>query len=449
MEKWMRWCGWVVLVAMAVSLTAAPQARGAAAAPGAKNVILMISDGCGYNHMWAADLFQAGTVGAQPYEQFPVRYGVSTNAANTPPYSPTLAWASFNWVKDIGATDSAAAGTALATGVKTNKGAIGVDVAGKLVENVLERAEKLGKSTGIVTSVTFSDATPAAFGAHVPSRNAEEEIARLMLTTSAVDVIMGTGHPWYEDGGKRRAAPNYQCVGGETTWAALSAGTAGADADGDGQPDPWKLIESKSDFAALAAGPTPKRVCGVAQSWDTLEAARNLNFTAAPYTDPFPANVPTLREMTEGALNVLDNDPQGLVLMVEGGAIDGAAHANVGTRMVEEQVEFNKAVETVIGWVERHSNWNETLLIITADHETGCVTGPGSDPQWQPLANNGPGKMPGLEFHSKSHTNSLVPLFAKGAGAEAFTKAVIGADPQRGKYVDNTAVAKVVMTALR
>jgi alkaline phosphatase len=324
-----------------------------------------------------------------------------------------------------------------------------VDVAGKRVENVLERAEKLGKSTGIVTSVTFCDATPAAFGAHVPSRNAEEEIARLMLMTSAVDVIMGTGHPWYDNAGKRRAEPNYEYVGGETTWAALSAGTAGADADGDGEPDPWKLIESKADFAALAAGPTPKRVCGVAQSWDTLEAARNLNFAAAPYADRFPANVPTLCEMTEGALNVLDNDPQGFALMVEGGAIDGAAHANVGTRMVEEQMEFNKAVETVIAWVEHHSGWNETLLIVTADHETGYVTGPGSDPRWQPLANNGPGKMAGLEFHSKSHTNSLVPLFAKGAGAEAFADAVIGIDPQRGQYIDNTTVAKVMMGALR
>jgi alkaline phosphatase len=449
MRKWMRWCGWVVLLAIAISLTAAPLVSPAATAPEAKNVILMISDGCGYNHMWAADLFETGAVGTQPYEQFPVRCGVSTNAANTPPYDPALAWATFNWVKDIGATDSAAAGTALAAGVKTNKGAIGVDVAGKPVENVLERAEKLGKSTGIVTSVTFSDATPAAFGAHVPSRNAEEEIARQMLMTSAVDVIMGTGHPWYDNAGKRRPEPNYEYVGGKTTWVALSAGTAGADADGDGEPDPWKLIESKADFAALTAGPTPKRVCGVPQCWDTLEAARNLNFSAAPYTDPFPATVPTLCEMTEGALNVLDDDPEGFVLMVEGGAIDGAAHVNVGTRMVEEQMEFNKAVEAVIEWVERHSDWNATLLIVTADHETGYVTGPGSDPKWQPLTNNGPGKMPGLEFHSKSHTNSLVPLFAKGAGAEAFTEAVIGTDPQRGEYVDNTTVAKVIMKALR
>lgn len=442
MGKWTRWMWCVALLAMAAGLSAAP------AAPAAKNVIVMISDGCGFNQMWAADLYLKGQVGAAAYERFPVHLAVSTHAANTPPYDPALAWGSFNWVKDVGATDSAAAGTALATGVKTNKGAIGVDAAGQPVENLLERAEQRGKSTGIVTSVNFSDATPAAFGAHVPSRNAEAQIAQQMLLSSAVDVVMGTGHPWYEDSGKRRAAPKYDYIG-ETTWAALTAGTAGADADGDGKADPWRLIEARADFQKLATGPTPKRVCGVAMSWDTLEAARDLNLAAGPYTVPFRADVPTLLEMTQGALNVLDNNPKGFVLMVEGGAVDGAAHMNAGPRMVEEEVEFNKAVDAVIEWVEKHSSWQETLLIVTADHETGYVTGPGSDPKWNPLANNGAGQMPGLEFHHKSHTNSLVPLFAKGAGAESFTAAVIGADPQRGKYIDNTTVAKVAMAALK
>ena len=443
MGKWMRWWWCLALLAMAAGLSAAP------AAPSAKNVIVMISDGCGFNQMWAGDLYQKGQPGAAAYEQFPVRLAMSTNAANTPPYDPAKAWASFNWVKEIGATDSAAAGTALATGHKTNRGAIGVDAAGKPVENLMERAEKLRKSTGIVTSVSFCDATPAVYAAHAPSRSALEEIARQMLLSSAVDVIMGTGHPWYEDSGKRRTTPDYEGVGGENTWAALTAGKAGADADGDGKADPWHFIEARADFQKLATGPTPKRVCGVAMSWDTLEAARDLNFLAAPYTVPFRADVPTLREMTEAALNVLDNDPEGFALMVEGGAIDGAAHVNVGTRMVEEQVEFNYAVDAVIAWVEKNSNWNETLLIVTADHETGYVTGPGSDPNWNPLANNGAGKMPGLEFHSKSHTNSLVPLFAKGPGAESFTTAAIGTDPQRGKYIDNTTVAKVAMAALK
>jgi len=448
MVRHYRWLAGLLLVAtLVLGGIAWGAAEAAPAAPKAKNVIIMISDGCGFNHMWAADLYQYGKQGAQPYESFPYRYAVSTHSASSPAYDPARAWADFNWVKG-GATDSAAAGTALATGVKTKNGSIGVDPEGKPVTNLMEMAEGMGKSTGIVTSVSLTDATPAAFAAHVTARGQQEEIARQMVFSSGLEVAMGAGHPWWQDSGEKRAKPDYECIG-ESTWAALSAGTAGGDCDGDGQPDPWRLIEDRAAFTALATGPTPKRVFGMAQAWDALGAARPGDFTAAPYAVPFPERVPTLRELTEGALNVLDNNPRGFVLMVEGGAIDGAAHLNVASRMVEEEMEFNKAVEAVMAWVARNSNWQETLLIVTADHETGYVTGPGSDPKWQPLANNGAGKMPGLEFHSRSHTNSLVPLFANGEAAKAFAGYLVGDDPVRGPYVDNTAVGKVVMGAIR
>ena len=93
---------------------------------------------------------------------------------------------------------------------------------------------------------------------------------------------------------------------------------------------------------------------------------------------PLNTTVPGLATMTEGALNVLDNDEQGFFLMVEGGAIDWAAHANQTGRTIEEEIDFNKAVDAVIYWVQRNSNWSETVLIVTGDHETGTLYGPGS-----------------------------------------------------------------------
>jgi len=153
--------------------------------------------------------------------------------------------------------------------------------------------------------------------------------------------------------------------------------------------------------------------------------------------------------MAMAAFNVLDNDPDGFCVMIEGGAVDWAAHSNLSGRVIEEEIDFSCAVEAVIKWVETHSNWSETLLIVTGDHETGYLTGPGSDPEWKPLVNNGQGKMPGMEWHSGSHTNSLIPLFARGAGADQFSQLIVQRDPVRGPYVDNTSVAKVVFEALK
>jgi alkaline phosphatase len=157
--------------------------------------------------------------------------------------------------------------------------------------------------------------------------------------------------------------------------------------------------------------------------------------------------------MTNAALNVLDEDPDGFFLMVEGGAVDWASHNNQSGRMIEEQADFNKAVETVINWIKKNSNWGETLLIVTADHETGYLTGPDSGdtptgPVWNDLVNNGRKVLPGFEWHSGSHTNSLVPFYAKGRGARLFKKATAGDDPVRGTYVDNTSVANVIFQLL-
>jgi alkaline phosphatase len=285
--------------------------------------------------------------------------------------------------------------------------------------------------------------------AHNASRNNYEQIAQEMVYQSAADVIMGAGHPCYNsNGGYNDCSNDYKYVGGLATWDDLLAGTAGGDADGDGLDDPWTLVQSREDFQALMSGETPDRVLGVSQVRSTLQQGRYGDELADPYVVPFIETVPTLAEMARAALNVLDDDPEGLFLLVEGGAVDWAGHSNQSGRMIEEQIAFDQAVKAVVEWVEANSNWDETLLVVTGDHETGYLNGPGSDPGWEPVVNRGAGVLPGMEWHSGSHTNSLIPFFAWGAGAWRFAEGADGWDPVRGAYIDNTEIGQVILAAL-
>ncbi len=349
---------------------------------GPRNIIVMISDGCGYYHVDAASIYQHGESNAQVYHRFPVQLGISTYASGGK-YDPDKAWKQFNHVMS-GATDSAAAATTLSTGVKTYSGAIGVGTDRKWLIHMSERAEEMGKATGVVTSVEFAHATPAGFVAHNTSRNNYEQIAQQMILDSTIDVIMGCGHPLFSNSGKP-AINTYQYVGGKAVWEGLVAGAVDfdlngdgiidnsvEDADGDGDPDPWTFIEELAQFRGLASGIAPKRAIGIPQSHTTLQQGRS--------SSAFNAGVPTLEEMTRAALNVLDDDPEGLLLMIEGGAIDWASHSNQSQRMIEEEIDFSNAVAAVVEWVEMNSSWAETILIVTGDHETGYLTGPGSGP---------------------------------------------------------------------
>jgi alkaline phosphatase len=420
-----------------------------------KNVIVMISDGMGYNAMLAGDYFQYGATGNQVYQQFPVRKAMSTYSV-AGSYDPLQAWGLFDYLKKS-PTDSAAAATAMSTGVKTYDAGIGVDVDGKRLYHVAERAEKLRKSTGVITTVEWSHATPAGFVAHNASRNDYEGLAKEMINDSATDVIMGAGSPLYDDNGAPLATPGtYKYVGGVDTWNALVNGTAGGDADGDGDADPFKLIQSKFQFERLASAKrTPARVCGTVRAATTTQQNRGGDKMAAPYTVPMNANVPDLKVMTKAALNVLDNNRKGFFLMVEGGAVDWAGHANQPGRIIEEQIDFNRSVDAVYRWVNRYSSWDETLVIVTADHETGYLWGPGTGADgtgkgtWVPVANNGEDTLPGMQFNSGDHTNSLVPIFARGSGASTLGCKATKKDSVRGKYLDNTDIAKTLFSVMR
>lgn len=101
----------------------------------------------------------------------------------------------------------------------------------------------------------------------------------------------------------------------------------------------------------------------------------------------------------------------------------------------------------MIDWVETNSNWRETLLIVTADHETGYLEGPGANPVWTKMTGQA-GQMPNQSWNSGDHTNQLVPVYAKGAGSKELERLAVGKDPVRGAYLDNTDLANLLLQDL-
>lgn len=440
---------------LGLGLVASPLAAASATAAtptGPKNIILMISDGAGYAQFDAASLYQHGTthgqVGVDPatgvvervpgtasqvYETWPVQVAQSHFSVDGG-YVTEDAWGSFRQVAS-GATDSGAAATALGTGVKTTNGTIGYTPEGERLLTVGEQAKAVGKATGVVTSVPFNHATPAGFVAHNQSRNDYQGLATEMID-SGTDVIMGGGHPNFTDAHTSRSSND--------TWISQ----ADFDRLSQGGTD-FTYIDAKQSFEDLATtDDAPEKVFGLAQVAETLQYNRPglANDEVLPFTDR-ANDVPALSTMTEGALNVLEQQEEGFFLMVESGAVDWAGHANQTTRLVEEQIAFNDSVESVDEWVEQNSSWDETLVIVTADHETGYLAGPGSDPTWTPLTGE-QGQLPDVSWHSGGHTNQLVPFFAKGAGSEVFTQRATSWDQVRGAYLDNTAIGESIFDFL-
>jgi alkaline phosphatase len=407
----------------------------------AKNVIFMISDGWGYNQIKATNYYNGTT---EAYENFSVKYGMRTNSANNPAgYDPIQAWSNFDYVKS-GATDSASAATAMATGVKNYDGQINIDTSGNKLKTIVEYAAEKGKATGVVTSVEFSHATPAGMYAHNISRNNYAQIANEMLN-GPLNVIMGAGNPRYDDNGKYQFTPKtYDYVGGEATWNALR---------GNSHPGNLTLIESKAAFEALATtSTTPEHVVGVPEVHTTLQQARTpapgANVALNPTNDtPRNSSVPSLALMTKGALNVLDNDPDGFFVMIEGGAVDWANHANQIGRLIQEQNDFNKAVDVAIEWIKANGGFEKNLLIVTGDHETGYLQGP-TPGVVNDIVDKGAGNLPGAYYNSGSHTNSLIPFFAEGAGSKLFNYFANENDPVRGKYIDNTEIFLVMKSQI-
>ncbi len=334
-----------VLPLLALLLLAAGcLAPGAAVRP--QRIILFIGDGVGTGY-WSAALISNDTLAVSA---FPVVGLVDTRA------DPEIV------------TDSAASATAYATGAGTCNGAIGVDREGRVLPTVLERAETRGLATGLVVTCSLTHATPAAFAAHVERRSAENEIAE-QIAAHEIEVLLG--------GGRRRF---------------------------DRAPDPGAptLLEQMQSRATCVLS------AGEFRALDLERVNRLVGLFADGHLPAFAEREPGLPEMTRAALRILDRDPEGFFLMVEGSQPDWRGHENAPLEdVLAEVLDFDAAIGAAL---EYFATRPRTLIVVTADHETGGLAVEGA-----------PGEGIRLDYTTGSHTAELVPLFAIGPGAERFT----------------------------
>lgn len=463
-----------------------------------KNIIVMIADGAGYNMLAATRLWRGGPLAVDrpgflqmAQSTYPLRTGnepvdgpegLRQDAEAT--YTSARAWntravagnsrvprftdfpAGFEGYEWARATypDSANTATAMATGVKTYNNAINVDGRGQPVLSLAEVAKASGKATGVVTTVQLGDATPAAFGgAHSISRSRRSEIVFEMFSSGTLDVIAGTGNPDFDDDGKPRA-PSYRWFT-ESMWTDLKGGTNASGVQGKGPA--WSLLTRRAGIQAVASGRTrpPARLAMVIEADEGHQAYRACEgcdrATMAPYARPQLAGSPTLTELSLAAFARLGGAEQGFYLMIEGGAVDRAMHANFLGRAIEEYDEFDRAVNAVIDWIDRPdtpADWSNTLLIVTADHDHHLHGPDGDRIPFAGLVDRGAGQLPGHRWFATTHSNFLVPLFVRGAGAERIAAAADAQDVHRdreartfgrGRMTDQADLGKLLLELAR
>lgn len=301
----------------------APPMVSATAAGKARNVVLMIGDGMGAEHVWAAWLANKGALNIT---NLPVTgFSITISASHT-------------------ITDSAAGGTAIACGCKAINKQVGLDAAGNPRDSLAVQMRRAGKSTGLVVTKTITDATPAAFYAHVKSRYDTPAIAR-DLVGAGFEVLIGGGAGDFTAEQKENLRKNTQ------------------------------LFELAADKHCPPAS--------VRGNW--------------------------LPERVLMALQTLESDPDGFFLMVEGSRIDTSAHENDLPETVRETLDFDRAVGVVLEWMKKHP---DTLLVVTADHQTGGLSLLDGDKK--------KGEAKG-RFTTFDHSGVAVPVYAAGPGAERFT----------------------------
>jgi alkaline phosphatase len=348
----------------------------------------------------------------------------------------------------VPATDSASAATALATGVKTDEGnvawAAGDGKDGALV-TIAERARRERcAAIGVVTTVPISHATPAAFLSHATSRSAYDEIAREMLAARP-EVIIGGGNP-------RTSQRTYP--GNPERWMD-PADLAAARQPGSG----WTVVEP----GAEAGGRALLRAAS-----ELPPGQRLLALYGGPqgaFDPPVPevdgsatvrvgnAENPSLAEAATAALTVLARDPDGFFLAIEQGDVDWATHAGDYAWTVGAVWDLDQAVRAVAAFVDRPGDavtWENTLVVVTADHANGHLRlGPSRGKGALPLRGDGGYTFgePGTDAPS-GHTNELVTLAARGAKAKALFAAVEGRWYPGTRIVDNTQVHEVMLRAL-
>lgn len=286
-------------------------------------------------------------------------------------------------------TDSAASGTAYSTGHKTNNSYVGLDTAANRLENIVEKAERAGMGTGIVVTCYLQHATPATFYGHVKSRYRLEELSE-QFAVSGVDVAMGSGYDYFA----RRK---------------------------DGR-DILKEMSEKG-----------YRVVGSIDELDGVQEGRSLvvydyGKDAMPLISAGRGDY--LPRATAKSMEILGNTfRKGFFLMVEGSQIDYAAHDNDARKIYEEMNDFDMAVGEAFDYADAHPG---TLVVVLADHETGGLSIASKKADFTKSES-------GIDyrFGSRSHTGTLVPMFAYGTGAENFSR-----------VMDNTEVSHTIQRLL-
>jgi alkaline phosphatase len=270
-------------------------------------------------------------------------------------------------------TDSAASGTALSTGTKTYNGAIGMDTARAPLENITEIVSKMGWQTGVVSTSSVTHATPASFYAHAGMRSSEELIASQLLV-SEIDFFAGGGINYFN---KRRDGLDMLPIASQYGFA-IDTVTL---------PAPGTLDPSTKYGFLLAPGGMPSMPDGRGDF---------------------------LPEATALAIEHLSQSGSGFFLMVEGSQIDWAGHANNSEYLIAEMLDFEKTIEVALDFAEKEGN---TLVVVTADHETGGFALSASSHAETGMDNY---NVIDPSFATAAHSATLIPVFAFGPGAEEF-----------------------------
>jgi alkaline phosphatase len=393
----------VFFVALLVGSSEAETGRAGSPGAQAKNVIIFVGDGMGTSQRDLIRLATVGLEGELAMDSLPYEGSSHTNSADPKTF----------------VTDSAAGGTALATGVKTYNGAIGVDTNEEPVETILEQAKRAGKSTGLVTDSQVTDATPASFGGHVPDREDQSEIARQYVEESQPDVILGGGEDrWYPED-EAGAYPDEP----EEDPEEKSRGTEGnlverAEAEG------YEYV-SDADRLGTATGP---RILGLFANEEMFQQKPERE------GDSYEPVI-SLAEMTRKAIETLSEDEDGFFLLVEEEAIDEMSHQNNTPLTIEAGQALDEAVEVARSYAESDP---ETLLIVTADHETGGLaieslneqqddpdypneSGEGRSAEDEPFSVAGSDQEYLVDWTTANHTAEDVPVTATGPGASELT----------------------------
>ena len=367
----------------------------------AKNIIFMVADGMGLAHVTAARIFKNGTDGESLHLEI----------------LPTLGYQRTHSASDS-LTDSAAAASAWANGEKFNNGEISChdnDQDGRCEPApspiILEIAKAKGKVTGLVVTSTVTHATPAAFGSHVPSRRCEKEIARQYIQDTEVDVILG--------GGRKKFT--------STEKQADKCGTFG-DFIADAERKGYQLVYTKKALDGVVAKNSSKILGLFTPKGKTPE-----RFRLYP-EEHYKAEEPTLPQMTAAALEIVERAEDGFFLLVEGSQIDWASHRNEVAYQIGETLAFDEAVKVVLDWINEKPNRRQnTLVIITADHETGgfAISGArGRKYKRGDIVDHG--------WTSKGHTAEDILIWSQGPGSQYL-----------GRAVDNTDLYKVMRQVLK